>query len=782
MNIIGNIRPFANTPYLYFLSNVTKRVAVKLWKIEYNGKILSTNSTGTFKFHQNLEGKTVKIIAVTIQNEKEIEYSTPLKILAGKPKIIAMQWQDVRGKAIGNRTVKYLDIVKLAIKTINIPIGDSLKVSVFEDDTTGDRPMGTYNTIAVNEKGFAYLVFQQISLYQKKLNDKDWIDESEHEYYVKIEYRNHISQTEEKIQLTVQNELSKSLDKPQITNMPVIVAKVEIPVKTPTNPVNFTFGIFIDGTLNNMYNTELYYKLKNKHQTNTTGLKANINAAGIYDDHGKPKLKDSSYENDLSNPAILFKNYDENPSSKIFKIYTEGIGTNSAPKAQGTELSEKDYKGDDLAEGPGFGMGSAGITDRVRKSIQDTVTMIKNQNLKIGKDSVGKIKFDVFGFSRGAAAARHFVHVITCGAYKPNVYYNKESATVKDQFGYSLGTEYATKSMPAFGYLGQLLEEANLLSPSTTIEIRFVGIYDTVPHHGLFQSNDNRDLGLDNVNKANYVVHIIAGDEHRANFDLVDISSVAKTSPGSGKKGGIELSFPGVHCDVGGSYVEGDGDNPPRIDVGRSESGFDPLKSELIRQGWFKEKELSAHFYATGILLAGIAGKFYRLEGKRAQLSNQYSFIPLHIMAQFCTLKNAPINKVAVQKAYNFKENSTINGIVGNVEFLKGIKTKLWDYSFNGGPQIKFYEAQKYTEPPIVYDSKSPMASVYIAERNQRQIEGQARMNAEADKKNESIKFLRNHYLHWNSSYGDPKKGAGTFLSGKDKPNIVKGKRKRDVH
>jgi len=38
---------------------------------------------------------------------------------------------------------------------------------------------------------------------------------------------------------------------------------------------------------------------------------------------------------------------------------------------------------------------------------------------------------------------------------------------------------------------------------------------------------------------------------------LADISSVAKTSPDSGKKGGIELSFPGVHSDVGGSYVDG---------------------------------------------------------------------------------------------------------------------------------------------------------------------------------------------------------------------------------
>lgn len=87
-------------------------------------------------------------------------------------------------------------------------------------------------------------------------------------------------------------------------------------------------------------------------------------------------------------------------------------------------------------QGPGFGMGPAGIKDRVRKAIEDVREYISS-NISLGKEVVGTITFDVFGFSRGAAAARHFVHVVTQGAYKPKVTYAKETVSVRDRFGYS---------------------------------------------------------------------------------------------------------------------------------------------------------------------------------------------------------------------------------------------------------------------------------------------------------------------------------------------------------
>lgn len=770
MVITGDTRPVAGTSCTYTLASGGKKVTVKEWKIEYGGNVLATGTSGAFKFNIGLAGKTVKLTAIAIQNGKQNAYSTNLTILAAKPKIVSVEWQDSNGKAIGKRKVGYLDKITLSIKTANIPKGDTLKISVYEDDTTGDRAMGTYTSSAVNERGYAFLYFKQLSLYQTKLNDADWIDESEHEYFVKIVYKNHIDQAEENTQLVVENELKKHIDQPKPANNPLVVGKTEAQIKPKKRAVNYTFGVFIDGTLNNMYNTELRKKAEGQAQTNTTGLSRVILASTIYDKHGDADGQESSYENDLSNPAILFKNYEVNKTNKVFKVYTEGIGTNSAPKAQEADLKDEDYKDDDVMQGPGFGMGSAGIKDRVRKAILDVKKYISS-NIDKDREVVGTVTFDVFGFSRGAAAARHFVHVVTQGAYKPRVTHGKETVYARDMFGYTLDQSYAYKMMPAYGYLGQLLDEAKLMDEQMKVVIRFVGIYDTVPHYGLSQSNDIRQLGLDDVNRANYVVHMVAADEHRANFSLVNISSVAKTSPDSGKKGGIELSYPGVHCDVGGAYEEGRPDNPKRIDATIFASSLEPLRTELIRQGWFKEGELTIiqdPFYRPTI-------NNFRLEGNRKKISNQYSYIPLHIMADFCNKKALPINKTALLEFKNFKGN----WISGNVQFLQAIKTRLENYSFKGGEPFVFIEPRVHIEPPIVYATNSPDAARYQRERRMREYEGQAKLNAEADKKNEWIKFLRNNYLHWNSRYGQK---ASEIPVQKDHPNIENGKRKRIVY
>ena len=400
---------------------------------------------------------------------------------------------------------------------------------------------------------------------------------------------------------------------PEVTNMPVVVGEIDTVLKTKKK-IDFTFGIFLDGTLNNMYDTELRQLAEGKSRADATEFGITPDKAKeIFATKGDKKYEESSYENDLSNPAILFKNYSRDKENKIFRIYTEGIGTNSSPAmpktteeipnpVRNTTLGEDDYKKNDLMQGPAFGMGSAGIMDRVKKAIEDVVNVIKAQKIQKDKECVGTITFDVFGFSRGAAAARHFVHVVTHGPYvaKMGLVYMLE-----DLQNNSLPLSYAGKLMPKFGVLGQLLTEAELMDDIlTNVEVRFLGIYDTVPHHGLFQDNDIRDLGLDNINSTNYVVHMVAGDEYRKNFSLVDISQVPKVSPYSGKKGGIELIYPGVHCDVGGAYVEGGSNHPYKINISTNKEELEKEKIEFARQGWFQKDELSVYEYETNIKLA----------------------------------------------------------------------------------------------------------------------------------------------------------------------------------
>ncbi|MCY0970729.1 phospholipase effector Tle1 domain-containing protein [Chryseobacterium wangxinyae] len=750
MKILGDIRPMTNQPTAYTLvTNAGAPVKVNQWAAYHKNSLLTQNSKGVFTFGINTANLTIKIVAKVRdpKTDKLVDFHIEIKPLAGKPDIEKVEWQDVNKKALGDKEVAYLDRVTLVIKTKNIPQGDTLKVTIHEDekvDGHGDssRDMGEYTTKPITKNGYAFLELNNMSLFSKKLNAMDYINESVHEYYAKIYYyKGKVNEIKDSIQLKVKNEPIQTI-KPDETNKPVVVHTNERSSKTEKKPLDFTFGVFLDGTLNNMYNTEarLAFEAKNNKQNAISQKDVDRfnKPNAVFNNNEKYRFeKDSSYENALSNPAILFKNYIADFKSS-FKVYTEGIGTLTTPKKGKSILSKEDYKDDESINGPGFGMGDAGIKMKVRKALDDVVLNI-GKNIDNNK-YLNTITFDVYGFSRGAAAARHFVHVVKASSYIPKTSTTgKVTGTIEDFQGYDLNDGYKNRYMPAFGYLGQLLLEANLIDDRTKVNVRFVGIYDTVPHHGATQANDIKDLGLDDVNKADYVVHIVAADEHRANFSLADISSVVKTNPKSNKKGGIELKFPGVHCDVGGAYEEGKTDNPKRIEAAVLESSLEPLRSELIRQGWFKEDEIFIKFDALG---TGIITKnLHRLEGLR-KLSNQYSYIPLHIMAEVSKLKSVPINKKEMEDGYNFYENTKINGIIGNVEFLKGIKQILREYTFGGNTSLFFSE------------------------------------HKEKENGNKTIKFLRNHYLHWNSTYGESGIDMAVHTN---YPNKVRGVRKRHI-
>lgn len=708
MKIIGDIRPYTGKTYQYTMTTDSgKFVKVETWHIINDKKVLTESKKGEFNFGISTAGKSLTLIG-KVKNPKTgelVDYFTEIIPLEGQPKILEVYWRDVNGEIINNRAIAYQDKVTLVVKTANIPSGDKLKITIYEDDGldghgSSSRKMGEYLTQGITRKGYAFLEFNNIHLYQKILNDIDYLNELEHEFYIKVHYYNgKVDVIKDNIYLRIKNEL-KQMVNPYTGVSPVKVGKVDSVKKEDRKGINFTFGVFFDGTLNNMYNTEIRQKAEGKNIVGVT--KNQPQALSIYNRLRDKKYKESSFENDLSNPAILFKNYKKDETINQYRIYIEGIGTNT--KMKNNNIIE--YHKDDVFQGPALGMGSAGIVSRVREAIQKIVEQIKIDD----NQYVENIIFDVFGFSRGAAAARHFVHVVTYPAYNPKVY----GVFVEDIQGKNLPLHYEEKTMPHYGLLGQLLQEANRLDIKTKVVVRFLGIYDTVPHHGFIQSDDAEDLGLNDINRANYIVHMVAADEHRYNFDLVDISSVPKNKS-------IELIYPGVHSDVGGSYVDGAPNLVYRIDENPLSTPLWDLAKELVSQGWFYENELSvlSYYGAKGI-------ENYYLKGHKKSVSSKYSYIPLHIMAEFCRKKNVPINEQMEQDDYKIDN-----------KFLGDIKKKLRNYSFDG--------------IPLNFDK-------------------------------ETLKKLRHDYLHWNSSYGDPLNSLGTYMFDTNKPNFVKGKRKRDVH
>ncbi|MFZ0595866.1 MAG: DUF2235 domain-containing protein, partial [Flavobacterium sp.] len=405
--------------------------------------------------------------------------------------------------------------------------------------------------------------------------------------------------------------------------------------------IDFTFGVFIDGTNNNKYDTtaRLDWEEKrigrkatdDKPFTSDEYLKVYAKSKNDLTKKDKEKYKygEGSYENDLSNVAILFENYQKDDIT-IFKIYTEGMNTNTL----GTEDPELiKYEKDDIMMGAAFGTGNSGIVDRVRRTIEQMRDKILQGLLNEKDKKIGSITIDVFGFSRGAAAARHFVHEITLPSYYTEVN--------RDRYGRNIDAKYANTRMPSNGHLGFLLTEKKI--KFNQLIIRFAGLYDTVAHHGLVEFNDIKDLGLNSISKAKHIVHMVAAEEHRANFSL---------SPIIKSQNHIEMYLPGVHSDVGGSYTEGrpegiakgvapDPDDEHVLATDYCDNTFasfrlTQFKNTLIDEGWFTADQIGIRdAYNRPYKYNSSSSSLYdtqQLVSQRAYVSNQYSFIALHMM------------------------------------------------------------------------------------------------------------------------------------------------------
>ena len=141
-----------------------------------------------------------------------------------------------------------------------IPAGDSVQVTIWEDegmDGHGDssRNMGTYNA-RVDKYGKAEVHFNNMQVYMKKLNNKDNINESVHEFYAQVKYMGKINTIQDGIQLKVKNEPTKLIQMPLFNS----VVTVDIPDKqkkpTQKTGVKVTENVLFDRTINNTKNTK----------------------------------------------------------------------------------------------------------------------------------------------------------------------------------------------------------------------------------------------------------------------------------------------------------------------------------------------------------------------------------------------------------------------------------------------------------------------------------------------------------------------------------------------
>lgn len=239
--------------------------------------------------------------------------------------------------------------------------------------------------------------------------------------------------------------------------------------ETPT-PITLRVGVFFDGTGNNQ---------------------SNAMARGG---------KGASYANALSNVALLHALYPAQGASAdgtmaFMSRYVEGVGTLAGEA--------------DQVYASATGGGRTGAAARVAEALTGLAEQLLRWCQAHPQARVERVEFDVFGFSRGAAAARH---------------------------------------------LANLLHESGstLLAVTCGITINFIGLFDTVaaiiaPLKGDFDAADDRYGGLRlglGAGLARQVVQLVAGDEQRHNFPLVRSNN--------------DIVLPGVHSNIGGGY-------PPRM-------------------------------------------------------------------------------------------------------------------------------------------------------------------------------------------------------------------------
>lgn len=287
-----------------------------------------------------------------------------------------------------------------------------------------------------------------------------------------------------------------------------------------------TVNLFFDGTKNNFYNIR---------------DRRNFPRETVY----KPTDYES-YLNNYSNVANLYRFIDKKQVAKnILNIYIEGIGTENAVLNQNNELVSSGKS--DSIQGFAYGSGDTGVKTRAKEACEKIVEMAKAKKIR-----ANHLRINLFGFSRGAATARHFMHLV--------------------------------KTKP------ELLSGWNL--KARQIRFGFVGLFDTVSSFSPYISpmpdfnNDVSELGLDfraldaNDKKITKIIHVIAMDEYRNYFSVTNINSAIVD------KYGIEILLNGAHSDIGGGYhnntsdfYEIDGDNTK-------------LRQWFIDKGYCKEDQI----------------------------------------------------------------------------------------------------------------------------------------------------------------------------------------------
>ncbi|GHH57676.1 phospholipase effector Tle1 domain-containing protein [[Pseudomonas] boreopolis] len=288
------------------------------------------------------------------------------------------------------------------------------------------------------------------------------------------------------------------------------------PARETPATVTLRIGVFFDGTNNNAANVAQGLQCRAS-SAEALGQAPEDRQAMVEGCRPFMLKEGSSYDNGTTNVARLYELYEDSTTKPLesgaenywIPLYVEGIGTTAGEP-------------DNLLS-QGLGSGKTGVLAKVEQAFSKLIPeQLENFVLTAADVQVEAVEFDVFGFSRGAAAARHFVNEVNLKGHGP----------LGDALLHS-GVTYA----PGFEL-------------TQGVQVGFVGLFDTVVAVGSLADGlnvrDGRKGGVRTAlpaGCARKVVQLAARDERRANFMLTTVAPPHQ-----------EIALPGVHSDIGGGY------------------------------------------------------------------------------------------------------------------------------------------------------------------------------------------------------------------------------------
>ena len=360
------------------------------------------------------------------------------------------------------------------------------------------------------------------------------------------------------IELTDEQSLPKHHQAGSLGKLDLVADTSNVVVIQGCRFITLRLGMFFDGTANNSYSAEWgktqfdnqirkwrsHYNVDKHILSTKLGFTPEMISTHELSENcfekGDALNKTMSAASELTNVQKMFdlyktEEFSENQDTYFYSQYVTGIGT-------GNELTIAPADEDGM--GLGGGIGDFGVIEKVQTCIDALISNVKEilrnaeHSHKLPIDGIRKIEFDVFGFSRGAAAARHFINVLLDGPQGEfaNAF---TQACIDNQLSFASDFDWQSNDY---------------------CEVMFAGLFDTVA--AIVQLNPMNDLDFDksphdkhhapvrlwlNPSRVRRAVHFVANKktEYRHNFSANLLNKAPHFD---------EIVVPGAHSDVGGGY------------------------------------------------------------------------------------------------------------------------------------------------------------------------------------------------------------------------------------